>query len=251
MFQIGPSLREARTRRGLSPADVHKAIRIRERYLTALEEERWDMLPGDAYTKGFLRTYAEFLGLHGQLYIDEFNARIAAHEEEPLVPESLRNPRSRASSILFRSVGTLVVLAAAIGAVSAWRHSGTQRPHIQDAQAAPHVAHTKPAAKPVVRPAATPAARQKADAAPGPALTVIRAARDRSWLSVRVGGPNGRELYRGTLEVGQTLRYGLARPIWVRMGRPLALDVRIGHELVAGLPHAPANLLLTKTGARR
>ena len=89
MFQIGPSLREARTRRGFSPADVHKAVRIRERYLTALEEERWDMLPGDAYTKGFLRTYAEFLGLNGQLYIDEYNARIAQHEEEPLVPETI------------------------------------------------------------------------------------------------------------------------------------------------------------------
>ena len=41
MFDIGASLREARTRRGLSSADVQKGIRIRERYLTALEEERW------------------------------------------------------------------------------------------------------------------------------------------------------------------------------------------------------------------
>src|SRR3954451_24513519 len=96
MFQIGPSLREARMRRGFSPADVHKAVRIRERYLTALEEERWEMLPGDAYTKGFLRTYAEFLGLDGQLYIDEYNARVAVHEEAPLVPEALSKPRSRA-----------------------------------------------------------------------------------------------------------------------------------------------------------
>ena len=90
MFQIGDSLREARTRRGYSAADVHKAIRIRERYLTALEEERWDMLPGEAYTKGFLRTYAEHLGLNSQLYIDEYNARIARHEEDgpALVPHA-------------------------------------------------------------------------------------------------------------------------------------------------------------------
>src|SRR5690242_6384509 len=130
MFQIGPSLREARTRRGLSPADVHKAVRIRERYLTALEEERWDMLPGDAYTKGFLRTYAEFLGLNGQLYIDEFNARVAAHDEEPLVPDSLQNGRSRVSTILFRSVGAVIIIAAAIAGLAAWQHSGTERPHI-------------------------------------------------------------------------------------------------------------------------
>src|SRR3981189_418799 len=79
MFAIGDSLREARTRRGLSPADVHKSIRIRERYLTALEEERWELLPGEAYTKGFLRTYAEFLGLDGSLYVHAYNKRIAAH----------------------------------------------------------------------------------------------------------------------------------------------------------------------------
>src|SRR5246500_2206070 len=95
MFQIGDSLREARARRGFTPADVHKAIRIRERYLTALEEERWEMLPGDAYTKGFLRTYAEFLGLDGQLYIDEYNARIAVPGEAPLVPDAVTKTPGR------------------------------------------------------------------------------------------------------------------------------------------------------------
>ena len=89
VFQIGPSLREARERRGLSPVDVQKAIRIRDRYLNALEEEKWDQLPGDAYVKGFLRTYAEFLGLDGNLYVDEYNTRFASHEDEPFVPEPL------------------------------------------------------------------------------------------------------------------------------------------------------------------
>src|ERR1700748_1350196 len=67
MFEIGGSLREARLKRNLTPADVQKAIRIRDRYLQALEEERWELLPGDAYVKGFLRTYADYLGLDGSL----------------------------------------------------------------------------------------------------------------------------------------------------------------------------------------
>ena len=248
MFQIGPSLREARTRRGLSPGDVHKAIRIRERYLTALEEERWDMLPGDAYTKGFLRTYAEFLGLNGQLYIDEFNARVAAHEDEPLVPDSLKPGRGRASSILFRSVGAIILIGAAIGGLAAWRDNGSQRPHIQDAEAAPRIVHSK--AKPAVPPAAAPTTAV-VDRTAQPTYTVIRATRDRSWLSVRLGGPNGREIYRGTLEPGQRLKYGLDKSIWVRMGRPFALDIHIGDTLVDGLPQTAANVLLTKTGAKR
>jgi cytoskeletal protein RodZ len=81
LFDIGASLREAREKQRLTPADVHGRLRIRERYLTALEEEHWELLPGDAYVKGFLRTYAEFLGLNGSLYVDELNARIAALEE--------------------------------------------------------------------------------------------------------------------------------------------------------------------------
>jgi Helix-turn-helix domain len=240
MFQIGPSLREARTRRGLSPADVHKAVRIRERYLTALEEERWDMLPGDAYTKGFLRTYAEFLGLNGQLYIDEFNARIAQHDDEPLVPESLK--RASGGRILFRSGGALLVVAALVGGLAAWRHGGSPpRPTIQSASAA--VTHTR---KP-----ATNAPKAKPVVAPKPTFTIVRAARDRSWLSVRIGGPTGREIFRGTLEQGHYLKLGLAHDIWVRMGRPLALDIRIGNELVTGLPRAASNVLLTRSGARR
>ena len=83
MFEIGGSLREARLKRNLTPADVQKAIRIRDRYLQALEEERWELLPGDAYAKGFLRTYAEFLGLNGTLYIDELNARLSLRDAEP------------------------------------------------------------------------------------------------------------------------------------------------------------------------
>jgi cytoskeleton protein RodZ len=83
MFDIGASLRTAREKRGLTAEDVHRSLRIRERYLRALEEERWELLPGDAYAKGFLRTYAEFLGLNGTLYIDELNARLSLRDAEP------------------------------------------------------------------------------------------------------------------------------------------------------------------------
>ncbi|MGZ8716715.1 MAG: helix-turn-helix domain-containing protein [Gaiellaceae bacterium] len=108
MFAIGDSLHEARIRRGLSAADVQKGIRIRERYLTALEEERWELLPGEAYAKGFLRTYAEFLGLNGNLYVDEYNTRIAHHAETPpLVPESLAGSHRTRRGLLRTLLGVL------------------------------------------------------------------------------------------------------------------------------------------------
>jgi cytoskeleton protein RodZ len=231
MFEIGSSLREARTRRGLSPADVHRAIRIRERYLTALEEERWEMLPGDAYSKGFLRTYADFLGLHGQLYVDEFNARIALHDEAPLVPEPVHR-----RGILVRAVAAVLVAGAVVGAVVAWHTTGSpSRPHVAVAAAAgPKVVHR--AQRRTTKPAV----------APKPTFALVRATRDRSWLLVKIGGPNGRRIYTGTLELGQSLKLGLAHGIWMRMGRPQALDITIGGRLVRNLPAFPTNVTLTR-----
>ena len=81
MFEIGNSLREARVRRGIEFAQAEQATKIRVKYLRALEEERFDLLPSETYVKGFVRAYAEYLGLDGQLYVDEFNSRFATAQE--------------------------------------------------------------------------------------------------------------------------------------------------------------------------
>ena len=82
MFEIGNSLREARVRQQLELGEVELATKIRSRYLRALEEESFDALPAQTYVKGFLRTYADYLGLDGQLYVDEFNSRFGADGDE-------------------------------------------------------------------------------------------------------------------------------------------------------------------------
>ena len=237
MFQIGASLREARTRRGLSAADVHKGIRIRERYLTALEEERWDMLPGEAYTKGFLRTYAEFLGLNGNLYIDEYNARIAHRDEEPLVPEAIQSKRKPRNSVLRTLVGILV-LGAAVAGLAAWRLGGASTPPPAKAQS-PVVPVSAPA--PVV-------AKPKVTLAP--VFAVLKATRGRSWLQMRADGANGRLLFQGFIEQGTTKKVSLDHAVWVRLGRPDLLDLTLGGRLVTPHTANPANLILTRAGAR-
>jgi hypothetical protein len=235
MFAIGDSLREARTRRALSPAEVQKALRIRERYLTALEEERWELLPGDAYIKGFLRTYAEFLGLNGNLYIDEYNSRFA-HRDEALVPDSLA-PRTTRRGVM-RLLGVISVVGAVAG-LAAWQLGGS-----------PHTTAQPPAIGAQDAAAALPRAKAPAKAAPvvkaRPLYAVLNASRGRSWVLVRAGGANGKKLYEGILEQGKSLRFGVAQNLWVRMGRPSMLDVRLAGRIVGGLPGKPANLLLTR-----
>jgi helix-turn-helix protein len=69
---IGATLREARSRRRADLSEVEAAIKIRVRYLRAMENEEWDVLPGGAYTRGFIRTYAGYLGLDGERLADEY-----------------------------------------------------------------------------------------------------------------------------------------------------------------------------------
>lgn len=83
---IGPTLRDARNRRKLGLPEVEGAIKIRVRYLQAIENEEWDALPGGAYTRGFIRTYASYLGLDGDRLADDYR-RLAAPPGGDRVPK--------------------------------------------------------------------------------------------------------------------------------------------------------------------
>jgi Helix-turn-helix domain/RodZ C-terminal domain len=72
---IGQTLREARNRRKMGLVEVEDATKIRRRYLRAIENEEWDVLPGGAYTRAFVRTYADHLGLDGERLVDEYRRR--------------------------------------------------------------------------------------------------------------------------------------------------------------------------------
>src|SRR5688572_32264981 len=95
VFEIGTSLREARLRRLVDFADAEHGTKIRGKYLRALEDERFELLPSHTYVKGFLRTYAEYLGLDGQLYVDEYNSRYVVGEEDAVVRSPRRVPAAR------------------------------------------------------------------------------------------------------------------------------------------------------------
>src|SRR6266853_4369028 len=197
MFDIGASLREARTRRSLSLDDVTSSLRIRERYVTALEEERWELIPAEAYTKGFLRMYAEFLGLNGTLYVDEYNERFAPREDEPLIRESLA-PTKPKRRILFRTIVAVVTVAAAVAALNLFGSGETTATHVANAAPPRKAAQVE-----------TPAAPVRQIVTPKPTVALIRAVASRSWLSVRIGNANGKEIFRGFLNQGHSLSYGL------------------------------------------
>ena len=80
---VGQDLRAARQRRGDDLATVSKALKIRKDHLEALEEDRLDALPGRTYAVGFVRTYADYLGLDAVQCVERFKAEIAGRESGP------------------------------------------------------------------------------------------------------------------------------------------------------------------------
>src|SRR5260370_30787221 len=123
MPEIGAMLREARMRERIDISEIEAQTKIRAKYLRALENEEWDLLPGSTYVKTFLRTYAEALGLDGRLLVEEYklnHERPSELELQPIVPSSSRDrdrrrsarPRlPRGMTAILVVVGLLVVVA--------------------------------------------------------------------------------------------------------------------------------------------
>jgi cytoskeleton protein RodZ len=91
--EIGASLREARMRQRIDITDMEVRTKIRAKYLRALENEEWDLLPGPTYVRSFLRTYADALGLDSKLLVEEYKLRHTALETGELHP--IRRPTAR------------------------------------------------------------------------------------------------------------------------------------------------------------
>jgi cytoskeleton protein RodZ len=127
MADIGATLREARMRQRIDISEIESETKIRAKYLRALENEEWDLLPGPTYVKSFLRTYAEALGLDGKLLIEEYklrHERLSDVEMQPIRPPGAREPRRRRRAGSGRGWAVLVVVAALIASLYALGRSG-------------------------------------------------------------------------------------------------------------------------------
>jgi cytoskeleton protein RodZ len=117
MPSIGDTLREARMRQRLDIADVEAKTKIRAKYLRALENEEFGMLPGPTFVKTFLRSYAEVLGLDPHLLVEDYRARYeprADAELKPIGPPGLARDRRRRSP---RPPGPFLLAGLALAAV--------------------------------------------------------------------------------------------------------------------------------------
>jgi cytoskeletal protein RodZ len=111
MAEIGETLRERRMALKIDVHEVEEATKIRAKYLRALENEEYNLLPGSAYVKSFLRTYADYLELDSRALVDQYRALDHHIEEEPMVytPSKAQRTGSFAPWILLIFVIVIVV----------------------------------------------------------------------------------------------------------------------------------------------
>jgi cytoskeleton protein RodZ len=225
VFEIGTSLREARLRRHIDFSDAEHGTKIRGKYLRALEDERFELLPSHTYVKGFLRAYAEYLGLDGQLYVDEYNSRYVTGEDDQPMRAPRRVPAARARRSDRRESNLLLVALTAIGLITAlvivaWRFGSPENAPVHGLTTSAQ--GQQPAAQ---RPQAAGAARVE-----------LRATRGDSFLVVRSRSALGQVMYRGTLERGQKQFFD-GQVLWIQLKSPQNVLVRRNGNKVK-LPNA-------------
>jgi hypothetical protein len=248
VFEIGNSLREARLRQGLELVDAEQATKIRTKYLKALEEERFELLPAQTYVKGFLRSYSEFLGLDGQIYLDEYNSRyFTVDEETPFRRRPRRTPaahRRVESSVLLVALAGIAAATALV--IVAWKWGGSDPNRIPNLGSSPV---TTPTGQPSggSSGAEAPEARPKSGN-PWIAL-VVTAQRGNTWIAARRGGSTGKLLFTGTLERGRSQRF-VGAQLWLNVGAPRNVVAKLNGRRVR-LPvagSAPAVLVASAQG---
>lgn len=254
MIEIGKTLREARTRQGLSIHDAEDATKIRTRYLQALEQEDFEIIPGSTFVMGFLRTYATYLGLDADSLVDEYRNRFDPRFLDPhKLPTGTRTrsrpsrPASRSSNYVLVAIIALVLilLLAWIGWGNRRGSSATMETPVSttsttaSSSALPADASRSPSTQDATtagtsEQAAAGTTTTRVASATGGLTVEVTAKNDRCYLIVRDGSATGKTLYSQTLNENETITFEAKAALWMNIANPSAIVMKINgtsHEV--------------------
>lgn len=234
---IGERLRNAREARGWSLPDVSELTRIRATFLQALEEEQFDRLPGGTYLKGFLRTYANALGLDPDELFEAYHLEfempaqpiVGAHSVDvPIRPAARPSPFRRMITGAAALALVVLVVIGYIGYQQLRRFAApVSRPDVT-AQPAPPVAEPAPAQTP-------PPTRPRPPETPGPIassaapLVVVLRITEESWIRIFA---DGRRVFQGVVAAGAERTWTAQRELTVRVGNAQGVSVEVNGQPV-------------------
>ena len=242
MFEIGSSLRDARVRRDISLQQAEDDTKIRVKYIQAMENEDFEILPAGTYVKGFLRTYAEYLDLDAQLLIDEYNERFGTGEHKEHVIQPTRSPKAdtapkarRKHQTNYILVAILAVVIIAVLAYLGWGNSSSQKPTLVTTTETQASTQTTPTtttlADVATRTATTPTQTQPA------VLQSISmtATSSENWIEIHKTSADGEVVWGGTLAAGESKTLAQTdlenqTQLWLMVGSPDGLTISVNGQ---------------------
>lgn len=198
---IGEQLRSVRVEQGRTIQDAARETRIRSAYLVALEEERFQAIGGDVYAKGFLKTYATWLGMDPEPLLERYRKEVqGGYDPHALVdhPAGRQPDPTVPGWLVWGGIIALLLLAAFAVAGSVGSRSPTPAREV-----APGGAQQAGSPSPVSPPPATVSPSPTPSPTPTGVKLLMRV-EDRSWIQVTAGDE---VVFQGTLEAGTSKRF--------------------------------------------
>lgn len=218
METIGEQLRAERERKGLSIKEIEAAISIRALYINAIEEGNYSIVPGEVYLKGFIRNYANYLGLNGQEMVASYRQAQEPIVSEVAVAKTPTEPRTRAKDKTDNKSGKLLIISLLVVCVagSAWWLLGNQPPSkepIETKQVQPLPSPTAP----ITTQPTTPVAPIQSKP-----VVIIAKYTEKCWTSVFA---DGKQIYEGTPQNGETITWEAQKSIAITVGNAGGIDI--------------------------
>lgn len=252
MGMIGDLLRQAREKKGLSLREIEDETNMRWKYLEALENEDFEVIPGETYVKGFLRNYSAFLGLDSDQMLELYREKIdekekAVARDQRIAERQGRKNKKQTQTGIYWMVGAALGLALIVGVWALNR--GEQTPSAQN-EPGPSKQQQLPEAKPKPKPPVqtppketeqnvpappTPnntqvpnGTNQVPPTTPGEGLVAVsfKVVEKESWFLVKV---DGNEVFEGLVYPGQSKSF-TGKSVWARVGNAGAVIAQVNGQ---------------------
>lgn len=238
MGTFGQALRDAREDLGVSLVEAERETRINRRYLDALEKEDASAMPPAVYARGFIRTYAQYLGLDPEGMLDLYGPRQVIQDNVQIrpIPAEINAPRS----IPFRPAVVLAgLIVASLLVVYLWGQYTSFQQNLEQMDAAPTSRAPTPAITaartPSPSPVATPAVALvgtspspiASPATPERGLVVDAKVSDRTWMEVWV---DGQSVMAETVQSGFSRTFTGEQQVRMRVGNAAGVQVVVNGQ---------------------
>ena len=231
MQNLGELLRDEREKKGLSLKEIENAISIRTLYISAIEEGNYNIIPGEVYLKGFIRNYANYLGLNGQEMVDLYRrSQNPVAENLPVASDSVENPAIHAKQITNNNSAKWLIismLSVCVVGLAWWLlaspKSATEPQVNTQAQTSP-VTPIEPL-PPKATQTTTPAAQTKP-------VVITATYTEQCWTSVTA---DGNFIYEGTPPVGDKITWEAQKNIVITTGNAGGVDIIANGQAIGKL----------------